>query len=283
MIDLLYGSESHENQAHRNLGWNFLNNIENNLILKFIFDNQLQLGQNWSSLELIISDLAETISDIKNDIEKYSQYFELSFGELNQVVQNLKYSINRYENSKDGSIKNIIDEIDKFNQSRIDVNNFSNHTNPMTYVYIIEQIQEENRKDKPLQSVVDGVNEKFVLTLEELTDWLEFYLTYLDELDKEKEKVTGTVLDEVINIGRSEVINFNYTDTIKRFGVDDKNIHFIHGCLNFHRAKDEINTMVFGIEDKQADLDDIASELIPYQKFYQRVVKETGNDFEKFF
>ena len=38
--------------------------------------------------------------------------------------------------------------------------------------------------------------------------------------------------------------------------------------------------MVFGIEDKSTEIN---SDLIPYQKFYQRVVKETGNKYEKFF
>ena len=37
--------------------------------------------------------------------------------------------------------------------------------------------------------------------------------------------------------------------------------------------------MVFGIEDKE---NDVNSDLIPYQKYYQRVVKETGNEFEEF-
>ena len=38
--------------------------------------------------------------------------------------------------------------------------------------------------------------------------------------------------------------------------------------------------MVFGIEDKEVNVN---SDLIPYQKYYQRVVKETGNKFEEFF
>ena len=38
--------------------------------------------------------------------------------------------------------------------------------------------------------------------------------------------------------------------------------------------------MVFGIEDKSTEIN---SDLMPYQKFYQRVVKETGNKYEKFF
>ena len=38
--------------------------------------------------------------------------------------------------------------------------------------------------------------------------------------------------------------------------------------------------MVFGIEDKG---DDVNSDLIPYQKYYQRIVKETGSKYEHFF
>ena len=38
--------------------------------------------------------------------------------------------------------------------------------------------------------------------------------------------------------------------------------------------------MVFGIEDKE---NDVNIDLIPYQKYYQRVVKETGTKFEEFF
>lgn len=49
-------------------------------------------------------------------------------------------------------------------------------------------------------------------------------------------------------------------------------------CLE--RTFGRINTMVFGIEDKE---NDVNSDLIPYQKYYQRVVKETGNEFEEFF
>lgn len=41
-----------------------------------------------------------------------------------------------------------------------------------------------------------------------------------------------------------------------------------------------MNTIVFGIEDKE---NDVNSDLIPYQKYYQRVVKETGSRFEKYF
>lgn len=37
--------------------------------------------------------------------------------------------------------------------------------------------------------------------------------------------------------------------------------------------------MVFGIEDKEIDVN---SSLIPYQKYYQRIVKETGSEYLDF-
>ena len=91
-------------------------------------------------------------------------------------------------------------------------------------------------------------------------------------------------MDEVSNIEKSKVITFNYTNTANELlNIPKENTHFIHGEIKFNRNADEINTMVFGIEDKENDIDKINPELIPYQKFYQRTVKETGNKFEEFF
>ena len=75
-------------------------------------------------------------------------------------------------------------------------------------------------------------------------------------------------------------LNFNYTNTSEYlFGTFDTLTHFIHGRIDLERTFGRINTMVFGIEDKE---NDVNSDLIPYQKYYQRVVKETGNEFEEF-
>ena len=112
------------------------------------------------------------------------------------------------------------------------------------------------------------------------------YLCYLHKIDFEKRKISKkeTALDAISNIKDSKVINFNYTDTaLKIFGIPLINSHFIHGKIKLNRRQNNINTMVFGIEDKESDLESINSDLIPYQKFYQRTVKETGNIFTSFF
>ena len=89
------------------------------------------------------------------------------------------------------------------------------------------------------------------------------------------------MLDAIDGISEASVISFNYTHTPnKLYKIPLKKIHFIHGEIDLKRRKHNINTMVFGIEDKGTEIN---SDLIPYQKFYQRVVKETGNIYERFF
>lgn len=90
-----------------------------------------------------------------------------------------------------------------------------------------------------------------------------------------------TVLDVIDGISKASVISFNYTHTPNRlYKISLEKTHFIHGEIDLERRKHKINTMVFGIEDKETEIN---SNLIPYQKFYQRVVKETGNAYERFF
>ena len=112
---------------------------------------------------------------------------------------------------------------------------------------------------------------------------LEIYLSYRDYIDFEIDKISPveTALNAITNISESYVISFNYTHTpYKLFRIPIENTHYIHGEIDLNRSKSEINTMVFGIEDKG---NDVNFDLIPYQKYYQRVVKETGNLYEKFF
>lgn len=130
---------------------------------------------------------------------------------------------------------------------------------------------------------LDKLNNKFIRQLDLLIELLEIYLSYLDYLDFEvrETEASSTALDAISDLSNSYVLNFNYTNTSGHlFGTPEENTHFIHGQINLGRSINQINTMVFGIEDKE---NDINSDLIPYQKYYQRVVKETGNKFEMFF
>ena len=142
---------------------------------------------------------------------------------------------------------------------------------------------ERKWRDLEREVALEKVNNEFLRQLDLLIELLEIYLSYLDYLDFEVSKIKAkpTALDAVSNISNSSVLNFNYTNTSGHlFGTFEEKTHFIHGRIDLDGTFSRINTMVFGIEDKE---NDVNSDLIPYQKYYQRVVKETGNKFEEFF
>ena len=223
---------------------------KDNLYLKFINENRDRLGENWSNLEIMISQLADAImyfkknSDVLFACTGYADYYEFD--------KNLP-DISNY-NAKHYLVKIIEEKIDKV---------------------------EFDNSEKEL--LIESLNNIFIKELDLLIELLEIYLSYLDYLDFEVREieVRPTALDAISDLSNSYVLNFNYTNTSAYLlGTIEERTHFIHGQIDLERTFSGVNTMVFGIEDKE---NDINSDLIPYQKYYQRVVKETGNKFEMFF
>ncbi|SFC10319.1 AbiH family protein [Streptococcus equinus] len=234
----------------------YFSKISKNLFLKYINENKYKLGEKWSSIELVISDIAEAIVHIRD----YSKKGDTKFGSA--FFRTLrKQSVSE---SNFMAIKYVSDNIDKF------VPEYSQILN-----------------DSGVQKAMDVCNEEFIQALDDLTDYLEFYLTYLDKLDFDSEQrivKQDSSLDAIEELESAKVLTFNYTDTANRlFGISEENTHFIHGRIDFARDKKSINTMVFGIEDKEEKTENINPDLISYQKFYQRIIKETGSDYRKFF
>ncbi|MDB8616783.1 AbiH family protein [Streptococcus parasanguinis] len=232
-------------------------NIEeykDNFYLRFINENRTTLGENWCNLEIMISQLAEAIEFFKQDPD-------------------ILYS------KGDNLLKIIYHP--QFREFLVCQENF-------TSKFFIAEIFNEffkvsgwNRLERKLALL--KLNEKFIYHLELLTDLLEIYLSYIDYIDFEIDKIAPveTALNAIYEISESSVISFNYTHTpYKLFKIPIENTHYIHGEIDLNRSESEVNTMVFGIEDKG---DDVNSDLIPYQKYYQRIVKETGSKYEHFF
>ena len=142
------------------------------------------------------------------------------------------------------------------------------------------QIEFDN-KEKEL--LIEELDKLFLNQLDLLIELLEIYLSYLDyiDFDIQKFEANSTALDAISDLSNSSVLNFNYTNTVRIFiWTSEEKLIFIHGRIDLDRTFNRINTMVFGIEDKE---NNVNSDLIPYQKYYQRVVKETGTKFEDFF
>lgn len=218
-----------------------------NLYLRFINENEETLGTNWSNIELIISRLLDAIIYFKNNSDV------------------------------------LFESVDYFDTFEFD-NVLLDRSNYIAKYYVVKVIAENfgqiefDNKQKEL--LIEKLDELFLDQLDLLIELLEIYLSYLDYLDFEVRGIEArsTALDAISDLSNSSVLNFNYTNTSGYlFETSEERTHFIHGRIDLDR---KFNTMVFGIEDKE---NDVNSDLIPYQKYYQRVVKETGNQFEEFF
>ena len=231
-----------------------IDNYKDNLYLKFINENRDKLGENWSNLETMISQLADAIVYFKeNSSLLYS----------NQFNRPLASNIKRH---------------------KLDWRMGANYSSKL---YIADTFlplfDEKSWSSLEREVALDELNNEFIRQLDFLIELLEIYLSYLDYLDFEvrETEASSTALDAISDLSNSYIINFNYTNTSGHlFGSSEENTHFIHGRIDLERTFSRINTMVFGIEDKE---NNINSDLIPYQKYYQRVVKETGSKFEDFF
>ena len=227
---------------------------KNNLYLRFINGNEETLGKNWSNIELMISQLADAIMYFKeNSSLLYSNQFNRP---LARIIEQHKIDW------------------------RMSVNYSSKSYIADTFLSLFD---EKGWSFLEREVALDELNNEFIRQLDLLIELLEIYLSYRDFLDFEVRNIKSklTALDAIRYLSHAYILNFNYTNTSEYlFGTFDTLTHFIHGRIDLERTFGRINTMVFGIEDKE---NDVNSDLIPYQKYYQRVVKETGNEFEEFF
>lgn len=227
---------------------------KDNLYLKFINGNEETLGKNWSNIELMISQLADAI-----------MYFKENSSLL-------------YSNQFNRPLARIIE------QHKIDWRMSANYISK-SYIAdtFLSLFDEKGWSFLEREVALDELNNEFIRQLDLLIELLEIYLSYLDYLDFDIQRIEAspTALDAILDLSNSSVLNFNYTNTSSRlYGTSEEKTHFIHGRIDLDRTFSRINTMVFGIEDKEINVN---SDLIPYQKYYQRVVKETGKKFEDFF
>jgi len=225
---------------------------KDNLYLRYIRENKTILGENWSNLEIMISQLAEAIDYFKSNTNLlYDNVLNEPYDLFIQMLQD------RLVAESNSVAKSYAAEI------------------------FLELFDKQKWNNLERNEALNQFNDIFIDHLYSLTELLEIYLTYVEEFEVSPYKFQQTALNAISDIENSYVINFNYTHTLNElFNIPIEKTHFIHGEINLKRHDYEINTMVFGIEDKSTEIN---SDLIPYQKFYQRVVKETGNKYEKFF
>ena len=231
-----------------------IDNYKDNLYLKFINENKDTLGDNWSNLETMISQLSEAVMYCKENTDLL-----YSIGYNEPFLQHIERNMLQLQKDRNYCSKSYVGRL------------------------FFSLFYEKGWKKLEREVALDKLNNEFIRQLDLLVELLEIYLSYIDFLDFKVIEIKSkpTALDAISDLSNSSVLNFNYTNTSGYlFGTSEEKTHFIHGRIDLDRQTNRINTMVFGIEDKE---NDVNSDLIPYQKYYQRVVKETGNQFEEFF
>ena len=231
-----------------------IDKYKDNLYLKFINENKDTLGDNWSNLETMISQLSEVVMYCKENTDLL-----YSIGYNEPFLQHIERNMLQLQKDRNYCSKSYVGRL------------------------FFSLFYEKGWKKLEREVALDKLNNEFIRQLDLLVELLEIYLSYIDFLDFKVIEIKSkpTALDAISDLSNSSVLNFNYTNTSGYlFGTSEEKTHFIHGRIDLDGTFSRINTMVFGIEDKE---NDVNSDLIPYQKYYQRIVKETGNEFEEFF
>lgn len=156
---------------------------KDNLYIQYINENKSTLGENWSNLEIMISQLAEAIDFFRLNSDKLFK----STGALYPDEQ-FHIMMNEEDNST----------------SKIFMGTIFSELYFKTGWYRLER-----------GLAISELNNLFINHLDLLTELLEIYLSYRDYIDFEVEQIlpNETALDAINEISEVSVISFNYTHT----------------------------------------------------------------------
>lgn len=76
------------------------------------------------------------------------------------------------------------------------------------------------------------------------------------------------------------VISFNYTNTYAEIYNPTIKFDYIHGKADIKRNASDCN-MVLGFDDHYFNNENTVLEIVPFEKYYQRIVNRTSNDYQR--
>lgn len=231
----------------------FFDLFSKNIIIEYILYNRTIID-NWNNLENQISLLADSITVIKENLNKINPnyfYSNIPNPKLYGEEENIRRIFATYENS--------------------------NHIN-----FVLNKIVSQSfNNNKAIYSIINQFNNNLKLSLQSLTYLLELYLSYLNRIEDLTEIQKNSNVDLLKFFGNIDnILTFNYTNTAElKFPIPEGQIHYIHGKENFINSSVEETNLVFGIEDNN---ENINKDIIEYQKTFQRIIKKTGYIYKSF-
>jgi hypothetical protein len=199
------------------------------------------------------------------DLESEISYVIKCFEYMKNISKSYKKNNSKFTTDLDRDTEKIVNEILEYGE---------------LYIKVFELI------DKNLKKVINILNEN----LNDLIRCLEIYLE--DCIANIKVEYRASDLE---NFKPDKVLSFNYTKTHERYYkcvennpinwqgtlVQFKQYEYIHGEAKLDRAKQD-NNMVLGIDEYlDDDKKDKELEFIEFKKYYQRIYKRTGLEYNK--
>ncbi|MBR2533674.1 MAG: hypothetical protein IKE50_02695 [Erysipelotrichaceae bacterium] len=140
----------------------------------------------------------------------------------------------------------------------------------LLYEYFEKEI---SKIDKEKPDAIFDLTDNYKKDLDGLIELLSIYLYYFQpENDLEESHF------HFYSSYYSKVLSFNYTNHFKeKYDVQKhKEYHFIHGKC------DDYKTMVFGTDEEiKSEIKGRENEYLDFQKYYQRIIKETGSYYKR--
>ena len=168
----------------------------------------------------------------------------------------------------EGLIAQEINKLDKIAQiGKVDHDFLNDHVDEIANLYSL--FLDEEKADCSFKTNIYFVKQQLFQDLQDLTWMLECYL-------KDFLNIVKKHYPFFKNLNIDFVINFNYTDTYHKMYDKTVPVHYIHGKIR-NRDQQEMN-MVFGIGDTIGQNDN-NYDYIEFQKYYQRIVYKTGNQY----
>lgn len=110
--------------------------------------------------------------------------------------------------------------------------------------------------------------------LRQMTRLLEIYLcVYVNKTIGRDSR-----LDLFADIKANKLISFNYTSTYQDVYNKAISVDYIHGKARLDSEKNNCN-LVLGYDDHYFESVDTVSELIPFEKYYQRIINGNSNNY----
>ncbi len=113
---------------------------------------------------------------------------------------------------------------------------------------------------------------RFLFLTDELKKTCRALELYMDGLINHLK--TGIIIPEIKNLSIDKLISFNYTCTFTENYIADIEYSYIHGRANSKNGAEKSN-IVLGFDDHYFEKAQTIPEIIPFEKYYQRIVNRT--------